>query len=317
MFINPRIDFAFKKIFGSAESGPILVSFLNAILHKGQPIITSVEIRNPYLPNRIKSLKETFLDIRANLDDGTHVIIEMQMANVAAFSKRILYNATKQYATQLELGAHYTELTPVIALTITNFVMFPAIDKLITRFRMREEQRHFFYPDNDLQLVFVELPKFRKRPHQIRTIIDKWLYFLTEAHHLHKIPKMMTKEQAIEKAFHLAQEAGLNPDELTDMENRTRWVYEWEMGLLQARRDGFASGREAGLQAGHAEGHVEGVQNLLWRLIQKRFPTPPASWKPRISKLSLKSLEILSDFILDSPESVEFETQLRLLELSE
>ncbi|MCC7429437.1 PD-(D/E)XK nuclease family transposase, partial [bacterium] len=31
-FINPKTDFAFKKIFGSLESKEILISFLNAIL---------------------------------------------------------------------------------------------------------------------------------------------------------------------------------------------------------------------------------------------------------------------------------------------
>ena len=33
-FLNPRTDFAFKKIFGSAESKDILLSFLNAILNQ-------------------------------------------------------------------------------------------------------------------------------------------------------------------------------------------------------------------------------------------------------------------------------------------
>jgi hypothetical protein len=30
MFINPKTDFAFKKIFGSKQSTDILISFLNA-----------------------------------------------------------------------------------------------------------------------------------------------------------------------------------------------------------------------------------------------------------------------------------------------
>ncbi len=33
-FINPKTDFAFKKIFGSNESKAILISFLNAILYQ-------------------------------------------------------------------------------------------------------------------------------------------------------------------------------------------------------------------------------------------------------------------------------------------
>ncbi|MCX6836605.1 MAG: PD-(D/E)XK nuclease family transposase, partial [Verrucomicrobia bacterium] len=42
-FINPKTDFAFKKIFGSAGSHGILRSFLNAVLYEGLPRIASLE----------------------------------------------------------------------------------------------------------------------------------------------------------------------------------------------------------------------------------------------------------------------------------
>ena len=35
-FISPKIDYAFKKIFGSEESKEILISFLNAIIYDGK-----------------------------------------------------------------------------------------------------------------------------------------------------------------------------------------------------------------------------------------------------------------------------------------
>jgi hypothetical protein len=46
-FISPKTDFAFKKIFGSTDSKNILISFLNAILYRGQPIVKDLEIINP------------------------------------------------------------------------------------------------------------------------------------------------------------------------------------------------------------------------------------------------------------------------------
>jgi len=32
--INPRVDFAFKKLFGSEENKDILISFINAVVSK-------------------------------------------------------------------------------------------------------------------------------------------------------------------------------------------------------------------------------------------------------------------------------------------
>jgi predicted transposase/invertase (TIGR01784 family) len=36
VFINPKTDFAFKKIFGSQERKDILIGFLNAIVYRLQ-----------------------------------------------------------------------------------------------------------------------------------------------------------------------------------------------------------------------------------------------------------------------------------------
>jgi predicted transposase/invertase (TIGR01784 family) len=124
IFINPKTDFAFKKIFGSEQSKDILISFLNALLYEARPVIEDLQILNPYLAPRIRGVKDTYLDVKAKLQDGTTVIIEMQVLNVEGFEKRILYNATKAYSIQLDSGEDYKLLEPVIALTITDFEMF-------------------------------------------------------------------------------------------------------------------------------------------------------------------------------------------------
>ena len=136
-FINPKTDYAFKKIFGSEQSHDILISFLNAILYNEKDTIKTIEILNPYLAPRIRGVKATYLDVKAKLGNDTTVIIEMQVLNIEGFEKRILYNAAKAYSTQLGVGQDYTLLDPVIALTITDFEMFPDINQLISRFILK------------------------------------------------------------------------------------------------------------------------------------------------------------------------------------
>jgi hypothetical protein len=63
----------------------------------------------------------------------------MQVLNVEGFEKRILYNAAKAYSIQLNAGQDYPLRNPVIALTITDFLMFPEIDPVITRFILKEK----------------------------------------------------------------------------------------------------------------------------------------------------------------------------------
>jgi hypothetical protein len=56
-----------------------------------------------------------------------------------------LYNLTKAYANQIEKGKDYLKLTPVIALTITDFVMFPEFDKCISNFIFKEKKENSLY----------------------------------------------------------------------------------------------------------------------------------------------------------------------------
>jgi len=160
-FLNPKTDFAFKKIFGSEESQDILLSFLNALLGLTSPYrLNDVTILDPYLAPKIRGMKDSYLDVRAKDETGKSYIIEMQVLNVAGFEKRVLYNACKTYAGQLSSGEDYHLLTDVIAITITDFIMFPDLNAISNKFKLRADAGEVY--NDDLELVFAELPKFRK-----------------------------------------------------------------------------------------------------------------------------------------------------------
>ena len=75
IFISQKIDFAFKKIFGSTYSKDILISFLNALIYSGKLIIQDLEIIDPYSPGDVISLKDIYLDVKALLNNSSNVII--------------------------------------------------------------------------------------------------------------------------------------------------------------------------------------------------------------------------------------------------
>ena len=233
-FINPKTDFAFKKIFGDEQNKEILISFLNAILYQGNSAIESLEILNPYQPPKIRGVKDTYLDIRAKLNNEQTVIIEMQVLNVEGFEKRILYNAAKAYSIQLDTGADYTLLNPVIALTITDFEMFPNLDKVISRFILKERDYLVDYLIYDIELVFVELPKFGKKLEELETVTDKWIYFLKNAKSLELVPEKMGEVPAIQKAFEVANRADLTREELEDLEHQEIYIQDQRNATIKA-----------------------------------------------------------------------------------
>jgi len=74
-FLNPKTDFAFKRIFGSERSHDILLSFLNAILGLQAPYrIIDLTLLDPYLAPKIQGMKDTYLDVRARDEQGQSTV---------------------------------------------------------------------------------------------------------------------------------------------------------------------------------------------------------------------------------------------------
>jgi predicted transposase/invertase (TIGR01784 family) len=258
VYISPKTDFAFKKIFGSKESKDILISFLNAILYNEQDAIQDLIILDPYQAPRIKGIKDSYLDVKATLQDGKTVIIEMQVLNVLGFEKRVLYNAAKAFSIQLGVGEDYTLLNPVIALTITDFEMFAGNDRIISRYRLKEKDDLTDYSD-DIELVFVELPKFTKSLEELGTLVEKWLYFLKSANQLEAVPITMKAIPALNHAFTVAQQSRLSRKELEILEKRQMFLHDNRNAILKAKQDGLKEGRQEGRQ----EERLEIARQLL------------------------------------------------------
>ena len=169
-FLDIKTDFAFKKVFGSADSKDILISFLNAVIEfENNQKIKDLTIVDPYSIPLLKGMKDTYVDVKAELSDNSRVIIEMQVLNHEGLEKRILYNAAKNYSIQLKKGDAYHLLNPVIALTITDFVLFKNSEELINNFKLIEKKRFIEYSD-DIELIFIELPKFIKAETELETL---------------------------------------------------------------------------------------------------------------------------------------------------
>ena len=290
-FINPKTDFAFKKIFGSEESKDILISFLNALLYEARPVIEDLEIIDPYLAPNIKGLKDTYLDVKAKINGDKTVIIEMQVLNVEYFQQRVLYNATKTYSMQLSKGSGYSNLKPVIALTITDFKMFENMDTVISHFIFKEKTFLVDYLADQFEMVFVELPKFNKELDELETLTDKWIYFMKTAQALESVPEELGNVQELKEAFNIASTANLSAKELDDLDKREIWIEDQRGSISLATKIALAEGIEQGIK--------QGKLRLIVRLLERSLGALPEDTQSRITQLSAEQLESLGEALLD------------------
>jgi len=260
-FLDVKTDFAFKKVFGSEDSKERLISFLNAVIQfENNAHIKDLTIVDPYNIPLLKGMKDTYVDVKAVLDNNLKVIIEMQVLNHDGFEKRILYNAAKNYSSQLVKGDEYHLLNPIIALTIVDFTMFEDTDKVISNFKLIEKNDFINYSD-DLEMIFIELPKFSKEHHELENIKDQWIYFIKNAGSLEYIPENMAP--LVESAFNVSNTAGLSDEELEIQYKKQEFISIQKAALKLAKKQGRTEGRVEGRAEGRAEEKMEMARAML------------------------------------------------------
>ncbi len=192
-FVDIKNDVAFRKIFGNENRKEVLISFLNAVLLlNDNNKITSVEILTPYQLPAIKGGKVTIVDVKAKDQNDKSYIIEMQVADVDGFDKRVLYYASKSYSAQIERGDDYESLNPIYFIGILDFEVTKN-PSYINRHKIIDIETNENYI-KDIEFNFIELPKFTKKENELNTIIDQWIYFIKNAENLDVVPENLTDE---------------------------------------------------------------------------------------------------------------------------
>ena len=74
--ISPRVDLAFKKIFGVEENKDLLISLINSIVST-EDQVKEVTLLNPYNPKNFRQDKLSILDIKTKGIDGKRFNIEI------------------------------------------------------------------------------------------------------------------------------------------------------------------------------------------------------------------------------------------------
>jgi predicted transposase/invertase (TIGR01784 family) len=211
-FVDIKNDIAFRKIFGNESRKEVLISFLNAVLLlENKKKIVSVDILTPYQLPALKGGKVTIVDVKAKDQSDKNYIVEMQVAEVDGFDKRVLYYASKSYSSQIDRGDLYEKLNPIFFIGILDFEVTQN-NEYISRHKIidTETGQNFI---KDIEFNFIELPKFNKKETELTSIIDQWVYFIKNAEDLEVIPQSV-KDKGLKSAYEDADKHNWTKEEL-------------------------------------------------------------------------------------------------------
>ena len=253
--ITPRVDIAFKKIFGVEENKDLLISLINSIVSE-EDQVEQVTLLNPYNPRNFRDDKLSILDIKAIGNNGKMFNIEIQISDEADYDKRALYYWARLYTEQLKKSKDYAKLNKAIGIHILNFLSIPGVEKYHNVFEMKERDSNVAY-FSDIELHTIELNKFANPsdktsdeltsllPH-IKTALDRWVTFIAKDHLLdkNKLPKELDKPE-LHKALDVLDEMNFNDDERENYEAHLKWLMVQANSLKKMQEDSFAEGEQA------------------------------------------------------------------------
>ena len=272
-YLDPKNDLTFKKVFG--QHPHLLRSLLNALLplDEGQTI-ESLEYLPAELVPSVPLFKHSIVDVRCLDNRGRQFIVEMQMLWTDSFKSRVLFNASKAYVSQLGRGRQYEGLQPVYALSLVDQIFEPSSPEFYHHYRFvhsTEPERRL----EGLELIFIELPKFRAGAALLKRMQVLWLRYLTEIRdQTEQIAPELLAEPALEEAVEYLRESAFTRDELAGYDRYWDAISSERTLLSAALREGYAEGKAEGIQEGLARGKRELALELARRLLAKGFDWP-------------------------------------------
>jgi predicted transposase/invertase (TIGR01784 family) len=255
-YIDPTTDFGFKKLFGEEESKPVLKRFLFDVLELPHPIVEITFFPTELLPGTPQERKGIF-DVYCRDESGREFIVEMQKARQLHFRDRTLYYSTFPINQQAERGDWDYSLNAVYFVGILDFT-FHDDDRYFRRIQLMDCETHEVFSDK-LTFVYIELPKFNLTLKELKTSLEKWVYFIKHAPDFPQMPDEL-RDEPFPMAFHIAERANLSPEE----------AYYYE-GSLKESRDRYAEKETARIE-GREEGELKAKIEIAQAMLEQQMP---------------------------------------------
>lgn len=254
-FLDPKNDFAFKKIFGTEKNKDILIHFLNDMLtFKEKYPVEDVTFLKTVQDPETAAKKTSIVDILCRDEKGNQYIVEMQVVKEKGFEKRAQYYAAKAYVSQMVEKGKYEDLKEVIFLAITDFIMFPQRKEYKSEHVILDIETHDHHL-RDFSFTFFELPKFHKNRDELTNVVEKWLYFFKHAEETSEkdLQKIIGQDEIIERAYEALNRFSWNEAELNTYEQEQK--YEWDQIAIMDQK--YDEGMEKGMEKGRYERDME------------------------------------------------------------
>ncbi|MEZ0118433.1 UNVERIFIED_ORG: putative transposase/invertase (TIGR01784 family) [Heyndrickxia coagulans] len=164
-YLDLKMDFMFKQLFGHPSRKNITIAFLNDLLNrKGQDRIVDVQYENTELVQVDPDSKTNPLVALFYTSNHEKILVKIQEEYQQDMPKQVLAEWAKCYALPLPSGINHTVPVPTIMLLISNVPLFPhKTDRIHNVFQLLED---------DVQTL--RIPHLEFQTFDLTKFMSKW-----------------------------------------------------------------------------------------------------------------------------------------------
>ena len=291
---RPMMDLMAKKVFSNPEiTAQFIRDILDLPVHHVK-ILDGTQIHD----HQFEDIKTyvTSIDVLAELNDATQVIIEIQVAYQFDFIKRLwLYlcnqvtkNANEHKKDGVETHKLAEELLPVYTIAITQKRYFKD-DKMVHVYCFKEKNTNDelkvyfkgFEEEQDLALMaFLELEKYNKDRIQEYNKI-RWIEFFGNQ------PYTRKPERILEQADRIMSRVDWTKEERKMYDERTRYLQAYSSFLATIEKE-----KKDAINQAMTEGKLEGVEHGKKMMIISLIKDGLLSKEEGAKRLSISVIEL-------------------------
>jgi len=239
--LKPKIDVVFQSLF-SKQNERITKAFAEALLDEKVEKIKINENKELYRTNPEDKLG--ILDLELEINEREKVDIEIQLVDKSNIQERILYYFSKLYSNEINRGDDYKKAKRVIMVAILdyNLNLTKEINKMETKWKLREENNKDLVLTDKLEIDIIELSKvqdeYEKNKQNKKA---QWALFISDPNKK-EVQEIMKNNEDIEEAV-------VTVHKMTEDEKMRKLADLREKALLDEkaiRRKGYEDGKSDG-----------------------------------------------------------------------
>lgn len=242
--MSPKVDFCFKELF---QSPKVRQGFLAAILGKNPGEIVETQLMQTILSKESADSKYGILDVRVLMTNGSQIDLEMQVAPLEYWDKRMIFYLSKMYTEQIQEGDDYDKIKKCVRVhvSILDFNHFKDDNKCYREIAFCDLENGEKYTD----LLEIHVMELKKLPEEQtdEPLLIKWMRFLA-ANRKEDFEKMAEQDQYIGEAYETLKK--LSADETKRLEYEVRQKALRDKNAIEDY--GYHRGEKAGEELGRS-----------------------------------------------------------------